>query len=205
MLEIGPGTGNLTMKLLEKAKKVIVIEVDPRMVLELQRRVQGSPYENNLTIIHQDFMKVDLPYFDLCVANIPYQISSPLTFKLLAHRPFFRAAVIMCVFLSLHRQRSSSFIYFHTFCTAAYSFLALPPAPTVYQLNPLFTPLHSVSPLCQLKPLFFSPSIWCHPSGISSNLPCGWWPSRGTLYSADYPPTRSSSPDATTCSRQGVS
>lgn len=40
-------------------------------------------------------MRVDLPYFDLCVANIPYNISSPLTFKLLAHRPAFRAAVIM--------------------------------------------------------------------------------------------------------------
>ena len=40
-------------------------------------------------------MKVQLPYFDLCVANIPYQISSPLTFKLLAHKPVFRAAVIM--------------------------------------------------------------------------------------------------------------
>jgi 18S rRNA (adenine1779-N6/adenine1780-N6)-dimethyltransferase len=39
--------------------------------------------------------QVDLPYFDLCVANIPYNISSPLTFKLLAHRPAFRAAIIM--------------------------------------------------------------------------------------------------------------
>ncbi|GLI60554.1 hypothetical protein VaNZ11_002712 [Volvox africanus] len=95
VLEIGPGTGNLTVKLLEKAKKVIAIELDPRMVLELQRRVQGTPYANNLQIIHGDFMRVDLPYFDLCVANIPYNISSPLTFKLLAHRPVFRAAVIM--------------------------------------------------------------------------------------------------------------
>lgn len=40
-------------------------------------------------------MKQSLPYFDICVANIPYQISSPLTFKLLSHRPGFRAAVIM--------------------------------------------------------------------------------------------------------------
>lgn len=32
VLEIGPGTGNLTLKLLEKVKKVIAIEVDPRMV-----------------------------------------------------------------------------------------------------------------------------------------------------------------------------
>ena len=42
-----------------------------------------------------DVMKTELPYFDVCVANIPYQISSPLTFKLLAHRPYFRAAIIM--------------------------------------------------------------------------------------------------------------
>lgn len=46
-------------------------------------------------VIQGDVLKVDLPYFDLCVANIPYQISSPLTFKLLAHRPAFRAAIIM--------------------------------------------------------------------------------------------------------------
>lgn len=49
----------------------------------------------DLQVIQGDVMKADLPYFDVCVANIPYQISSPLTFKLLAHRPSFRAAVIM--------------------------------------------------------------------------------------------------------------
>ena len=77
------------------AKKVIAVELDPRMVLELQRRVQGTPYQNQLQIIHADVMKVDLLYFDVCVANIPYNISSPLTFKLLSHRPAFRAAIIM--------------------------------------------------------------------------------------------------------------
>ena len=46
-------------------------------------------------MIQGDILKTELPYFDLCVANIPYQISSPLTFKLLAHRPQFRAAIIM--------------------------------------------------------------------------------------------------------------
>lgn len=40
-------------------------------------------------------LKTDLPYFDICVANIPYQISSPLTFKLLFHQPAFRCAIIM--------------------------------------------------------------------------------------------------------------
>lgn len=39
VLEIGPGTGNMTMKLLEAAKKVIAVEVDPRMVAEVQKRV----------------------------------------------------------------------------------------------------------------------------------------------------------------------
>jgi Dimethyladenosine transferase (rRNA methylation) len=83
------------MRLLETAKKVIAIEFDPRMVLELQRRVQGTPHQQNLTIISGDFLKVDLPYFDVCVANVPYQISSPLVFKLLSHRPMFRAATLM--------------------------------------------------------------------------------------------------------------
>nr|TKW37708.1 hypothetical protein SEVIR_1G065766v2 [Setaria viridis] len=48
-----------------------------------------------LRVIQGDVLKCDLPYFDICVANIPYQISSPLTFKLLSHRPIFRCAVIM--------------------------------------------------------------------------------------------------------------
>ena len=42
-----------------------------------------------------DAIKSDLPFFDVCVANVPYQISSPLVFKLLLHRPFFRCAVLM--------------------------------------------------------------------------------------------------------------
>lgn len=49
----------------------------------------------SLQVVSGDIMKTQLPYFDVCVANIPYQISSPLTFKLLSHRPYFRAAVIM--------------------------------------------------------------------------------------------------------------
>ncbi|KAH9302153.1 hypothetical protein KI387_013736, partial [Taxus chinensis] len=95
VLEIGPGTGNLTMKLLEVAKKVIAVELDPRMVLELQRRVHGTSNAIRLQVIQGDVLKSELPYFDVCVANIPYQISSPLTFKLLSHRPIFRCAIIM--------------------------------------------------------------------------------------------------------------
>ena len=95
ILEIGPGTGNLTMLLLDVAKKIIAIELDPRMVAQLTKRVGVSPYQNKLQLIQGDVLKQKLPFFDLCVANIPYQISSPIVFKLLSHRPLFRAAVLL--------------------------------------------------------------------------------------------------------------
>lgn len=95
VLEVGPGTGNLTVKLLESAKKVLSFEVDQRMIVEVYKRVQGSPVERKLEVIHGDVLKHNLPYFDLCVANTPYQISSPLVFRLLSHRPMFRAAILM--------------------------------------------------------------------------------------------------------------
>ena len=90
VLEIGPGTGNLTVKMLDKVKKVTACELDPRMVAELQKRVQGTHYQQKLQIMVGDVIKTELPFFDVCVANVPYQISSPLVFKLLLHRPFFR-------------------------------------------------------------------------------------------------------------------
>lgn len=65
------------------------------MVAELQKRVQGTPYQSKLQIIVGDVLKTELPFFNICVANVPYQISSPLVFKLLQHRPFFRCAVLM--------------------------------------------------------------------------------------------------------------
>ena len=78
------------------------------MVAELQKRVQGtyvctnqlisnssSEYQQKLQIIFGDILKVELPSFDVCVANVPYQISSPIVFKLLAHKPAFRCAVLM--------------------------------------------------------------------------------------------------------------
>lgn len=94
-LEVGPGTGNLTVKLLEKSKKVVAIEFDRRMVREVLKRVEGTESERHLEVIQGDVLKVDWPFFDVCVANLPYQISSPFLFKLIAHRPMFRCAVIM--------------------------------------------------------------------------------------------------------------
>lgn len=95
VLEIGPGTGNMTVRVLEKVKKLVACEIDPRLVAELQKRVQGTPFQSKLQILIGDALKTEFPFFDICIANVPYQISSPLVFKLLLHRPFFRCAVLM--------------------------------------------------------------------------------------------------------------
>jgi len=95
VLEVGPGTGNLTVRILEKAKHCTVVEMDPRMAAELTKRVQGKPEQRRLEIIIGDFVKAELPYFDVCISNTPYQISSPLVFRLLSHRPLFRVAILM--------------------------------------------------------------------------------------------------------------
>ena len=95
VLEIGPGTGNVTVPLLEKSKKTIAIEYDSRMVREVLKRVEGTPLEHKLQVIQGDAIKTAWPFFDVMVANVPYQISSGLVFKLLAHRPMFRCAVMM--------------------------------------------------------------------------------------------------------------
>ena len=95
MIEVGPGTGNMTVKILEKVKKVIAYEIDPRMAAELEKRVQGTNLFYKLQIKRGDVLKNELPYFDCCLANLPYQISSPFVFKLLSHRPLFRSAVVM--------------------------------------------------------------------------------------------------------------
>jgi len=88
-VQVGPGTGNLTIKMLPKVKKVLAFEIDQRMVAEVIKRARNAGMENKLEVIVGDIIKTgDLPPFDICVANIPYQISSPLIFKLLLHRLF---------------------------------------------------------------------------------------------------------------------
>eukprot|EP00759_Apiculatamorpha_spiralis_P041123 PhF_6_TR39719/c2_g1_i4/m.59126/K14191/DIM1; 18S rRNA (adenine1779-N6/adenine1780-N6)-dimethyltransferase len=96
ILEIGPGTGNLTEKLLQAAKKVIAFEIDPRMVAELRKRFQNTPLGRKLEVIQGNCLKYDFPYFDKCVANTPYAISSALVFKLLNDKNGgFKCAVLM--------------------------------------------------------------------------------------------------------------
>ncbi|XP_071735610.1 ribosomal RNA small subunit methyltransferase, mitochondrial [Rutidosis leptorrhynchoides] len=95
VLEIGPGTGNLTMKLLEVANKVVAVEVDHRMVDVLHNRISQHESREKLSIICEDALKFDFPKFDLVVANIPYNISSPLVAKLVFGGYKFRSATLL--------------------------------------------------------------------------------------------------------------
>lgn len=74
VLEVGPGTGNLTVRILEKAKKVIAVELDPRMAAEVTKRVQGRPEQKRLEVLLGDVIKTTLPAFDVCISNTPYQV-----------------------------------------------------------------------------------------------------------------------------------
>lgn len=82
VLEIGPGKGIITQLLARKAKQVIAIEIDPRLVTQLQ-----TTLPENVTLIQGDAVQLDfqaLPRFTKIVSNLPYQISSPITFKFLS-------------------------------------------------------------------------------------------------------------------------
>ncbi|KAF2834867.1 dimethyladenosine transferase [Patellaria atrata CBS 101060] len=69
--------------------------MDPRMAAEVTKRVQGTSAQKRLEVLLGDVIKTDLPYFDVCISNTPYQISSPLTFKLLALSPSPRTMILM--------------------------------------------------------------------------------------------------------------
>lgn len=80
VIEIGGGTGVLTEKLVKKAKHVYCYEYDDKLFKFLQNKFRN---DSNITIIHGDVLKVDLQPANKIIANLPYHISSPITFKLL--------------------------------------------------------------------------------------------------------------------------
>lgn len=90
VIEIGPGLGTLTSKLVEKAGKVIAIELDKKMLEILNDRF--ALYKN-FKVINEDVLKVDLNnlikeendnnYSVKIVANLPYYITTPIIMKLL--------------------------------------------------------------------------------------------------------------------------
>ena len=83
VLEVGPGKGVLTRGLLDRGAEVVAVEIDPVLVEELRAAFAPEIAAGTLHLIEGDAVRVDLPSFELVVSNLPYSISSPLTFRLL--------------------------------------------------------------------------------------------------------------------------
>lgn len=91
VLEVGAGLGFLTQLLSSKCKKVIAVEVDPKIVRILRKQLHSL---QNVDLIEGDILKVSLPPFNKVVSAPPYSISSPLLFRLL-ERNFDWAVLIL--------------------------------------------------------------------------------------------------------------
>ena len=107
IIEIGPGLGVLTKRLLEKCNNVIAVELDTRMIKILQDRFCINIQNNELEIINEDILKVDLnKLIDdkkkinnilnvKVVANLQYYISTPIIMKLLGDRLNINEIIVM--------------------------------------------------------------------------------------------------------------
>jgi 16S rRNA (adenine1518-N6/adenine1519-N6)-dimethyltransferase len=94
VLEIGPGIGTLTVELAKQSKKVVAIEQDKKIYDILKQRIEDESIDN-IELINEDALKIDLGQFkcNKIVSNLPYQISSPITFKFLKYS--FDLAILM--------------------------------------------------------------------------------------------------------------
>ena len=104
VIEIGPGLGTLTKFLLQKAKKVLCVELDKKMIKILNDRF--SDY-NNFELINEDILKVNLKKIIQdnkkteqianvkIVANLPYYITTPIIMKLLEEKLDIESITVM--------------------------------------------------------------------------------------------------------------
>ncbi len=101
VLEIGAGVGVLTKELLERADKVVCVELDTRLFPVLNDTLAGY---DNLTLINEDILKADLDsiikeHFDgmeiFVCANLPYYITSPVIMRLLEEKLPFNKIIVM--------------------------------------------------------------------------------------------------------------
>lgn len=101
VLEIGPGFGTLTQRLLPTAKKVVSIEIDKTVIPILKENLSDF---DNFEIINDDVMKIDLKSFVYekfgtenvkVIANLPYYITTPIILKLLESKIGFKSITVM--------------------------------------------------------------------------------------------------------------
>jgi 16S rRNA (adenine1518-N6/adenine1519-N6)-dimethyltransferase len=105
VLEIGPGQGALTRRLVAQAKKVTAIEIDPKWIEHLQKREW-----TNFEVIQADATRVDVeeilakhapigadgkPIKPIVVGNLPYNRAAPILFRFLPHIALFKSMQIM--------------------------------------------------------------------------------------------------------------
>lgn len=91
VLEIGGGLGAISKLLAELAGEVIIIEIDRRLVRALEDILR--PFDN-VRIVHANFLKVDLPNVSKIVSNLPYNLSSEITFRILKEMNFEQAILM---------------------------------------------------------------------------------------------------------------
>ena len=100
VIEIGPGLGTLTEKILKFAGKVICVELDKRMIKILNDRFV---FFDNIEIINEDILKIDLNEVieksgyksAKVVANLPYYITTPIVMKLLEEEAKIESITVM--------------------------------------------------------------------------------------------------------------
>ncbi|MGZ3567557.1 MAG: 16S rRNA (adenine(1518)-N(6)/adenine(1519)-N(6))-dimethyltransferase RsmA, partial [Thermodesulfobacteriota bacterium] len=99
ILEVGPGLGQMTLALADRAKKVIAVEIDERLVTILRQKAENY---SNVEVIKSDILKVDFKYLFKketvpvkVVANLPYQISTPLLFRFIESKEAFSDLTLM--------------------------------------------------------------------------------------------------------------
>lgn len=98
VIEIGPGVGTLTMQLLNRAKRVVAIELDENLIPILQKELGDN---DKFQLIHKDALKVDFNVIIgeekhvKLVANLPYYVTTPIIVKLLKERYNFESLTIM--------------------------------------------------------------------------------------------------------------
>jgi 16S rRNA (adenine1518-N6/adenine1519-N6)-dimethyltransferase len=99
VLEVGPGLGEMTLALARQAKRVIAVEIDPKLVAILEKKVRDYP---NVEVVKSDILKLDFKQFlkkeghpIKVVANLPYRITTPLLFRFIESKEVFSTFTLM--------------------------------------------------------------------------------------------------------------
>lgn len=99
VLEIGPGLGEMTLALARQVKKVIAVEIDRQLVKILKEKTAGF---SNIMVLEGDVLKISFEQLYRhgnqqlkVVANLPYQISTPVLFRFIGSRDLFSSLTLM--------------------------------------------------------------------------------------------------------------